>query len=196
MRRPEGWVDPREFLKTRDLSKVRRYTSDLGFTYWIDPVGNRIQTDRPGVCMTFHQCYGFDYIGHSYAKMHVGDEFAVITNKISDPKRVSFSPDFSETSEDGAQIWHVGELFRVLELPDNETYPWVEMISLLPRRRIEGIDGFRDEAEQTEYLSLIQTLLSCHDGVMFNAIDGSETRGRAVFGSELTDKIRRGALIK
>jgi hypothetical protein len=194
--RPDGWTDGKEHLRALDLSKTRRYTASAGFEYWPDVVNDRVSTSLTDTYLQFHRCYGFGYSGHSYGTLHFGGEFVTILGSMTDSNPIRFGPHFSERTEDGAQIWHIDEIFRVLDLPDCERYPWVDMPSTLPRVKVIGLSHFKSREQQNRFIYLCETLLSCHNGAALSARDGRETRGKVVWGKDVTEKFSSGAYIK
>lgn len=195
LEKPEGWIAPTDHLKSKDLSKIRRYKSPDGYTYWLDPIQQAIQTDLPGVKMTFHVFFAFDYEGHSFAKLHFDGGYVVLTKKTADPNHIAFLPTPSERTETGAQIWHVDHLFRSFDIVDHDGFPWVDSAWILPKVRVEGMRKFENLDQQDRCLRLIETLLSCHGGSMSRGIDGRETHGKVVFGAELLSGIDSGEFI-
>ncbi|WP_372572604.1 hypothetical protein [Ruegeria jejuensis] len=153
--------------------------------------GNRTDT----IYLSFHQLYSHGYEGHSYAKLHFDGDFVTLTRQTSDPKRVSFSPDVGEKTADGAQIWPVDHIFRDFELPDAESYPWVSVISILPKTSVSGMNCFQSFDQQERFIFLLTTLLSCHNGGLHDALDGSVTKGKAVFGERLLKGLESGEFV-
>ncbi len=194
--RPENWTDPREKMRAIDTSKVRRYTSEHGFEYWLDVVETVIRTSHPEIYMSFHSYNHRDYRGHSYAKLYFDGCFVTITQDSDDPSDVLFFPDFSERTKEGEQIWHVDQLFREFDLPDNEKYPWAPTPSELPVKTIRGFTAFKDSAQQEKFINLVTTLLSCYSGALGKAINGEVTKGKVVFGDQLKKKFASGELIE
>jgi hypothetical protein len=194
--RPADWVDNEALWARYDLSRIRRYPTDLGFECWIDPPGGKILTSDPAVYLTFHGWGALDYSGHNYAVLHLDGDEIVITSEQRGTDRVDFSHDLAERTKDGAQIWHVDRLFRSFTVPDHESYPWVIFADYLPPKHVRGIDGFRDRQHQERAMAVLRTLLSIHGGNIMAAVRGEETRGMAMIGDALQAKLESGELIR
>jgi hypothetical protein len=193
---PEGWTDGREHLLALDLSKVRRYTASTGFEYWPDVVNDRVSTSLTDTYLQFHHCYGFGYVGHSYGTLHFDGSFVTLLRSLPDSREIHFEPNFRERTEDGAQIWHIDEIFRILDLPDCERYPWVDMPDVLPRVEVRGLSNFKNREQQDRFIYLCETLLSCHNGAALSARDGRETRGKVVWGEDISERLASGEYIE
>jgi hypothetical protein len=193
---PEGWTDGREHLLALDLSKVRRYTASAGFEYWPDVVNSGISTSLPDTYFRFHSCYGHAFRGFSYGTLHFDGAFVTVLRSWCDPDEINFSANFSERAEDGAQIWHIDEIFRVLHVADHEKYPWVRMPQLLPIVEVKGLSSFKDREQQDYFVYLCETLLSCHNGAALSARDGRETKGKVVWGEDISERLASGEYIE
>ncbi len=194
--KPEGWTDGKEHLLALDLTKVRRYTASKGFEYWPDVINDRVSTTLQDTYFQFHSCYGFGYEGHSYGTLHFEGAFVTVLRAHPDPRKIHFEPHFSERMEDGAQIWRIDEIFRVLDIPDCEKYPWFDMPSILPHVEVKGLSSFKDKQQQDYFVYLCETLLSCHNGAALSARDGRETKGKVIWGEEISERLASGAFIE
>jgi hypothetical protein len=196
LERPVDWIDPKESQRARDYSKIRRYQASEGFEYWLDPLNNMIRTSLPDVFLSFHAFHAPGYAGYSYAMLHYEPGTVVLTKYSEDSDTVAtFSPILSERTADGAQIWHIDQIFRVLALPDHERFPWVEYDFQLPKTEVRGLSSFASRSEQCRFIYLCETLLSCHDGIADTARDGSITKGKVIWGKELQVKFECGEFI-
>ncbi|WP_439570181.1 hypothetical protein [Roseovarius mucosus] len=201
LKRPPDWVDFSEQWRrvkegTAFAGKTPPiYKSEDGFEYWVEAECQKIRTSDPTIFMSFHGWCAHGYEGHHYAMLHDRGDRIVITSKPNDRQTVCFAHDLADKTEDGAQIWHVDELFRRFIIPDHESYPWVTSAGYLPMVEIVGLNGFRDRQHQERVIRLIETLLSCRGGADLAALRGETTRGKVVFGQKLLDQLERGALI-
>ena len=196
LQRPADWVDPRNQARMADTSRVRHYFTPDGIEYWYDYGEMAIRTNDPDIYLSFHSFYAYQYRGHSYAILHFDGGFVTITQDWKRPDDVVFSPDYSERTPEGAQVWHVDHIFRKLVLPDCESYPWVEKAEALPVKTVSGFEKFRSIEQQDRFIHLITTLLSCYSGVPNKVLRGEVTKGHVVFGEELKKSFESGELIK
>lgn len=194
LKRPDDY-DPEAVWAKYDFSKVRRYQSPLGFEYWLDIPKNAVRTSDPEIHLSLHSYFAHGYSGHSYAELHFDGCFVVLTQDHNDPEKISFGPRYSEKTEDGAQIWHIDQIFRTFTIPDGEGYPWVSGFLSLPMRAVQGMDHFESRAQQDRFIALVTTLFSCLSGSSRAAMDGEITKGVAVFGEDLKAKLESGAFI-
>lgn len=195
LRRPDDWVEPSKHTAHPSYSNAPRYLSEDGLEHWWDVKNNIIRTSDPTVSLSFHSLYSHGYAGHSYAKLNFDGNFATITKDWEPKTSVAFSPDYSERTESGAQIWYVDHLFRTLHLPDSERYPWVSLPSILPKVTVRGMSGFLNLEQQDRFIQLITTLLSRHDASPLAARRGKKARGKVIFGDKLQHAFGTGQLI-
>jgi len=195
LRRPDDWVEPSEHPAHPDYSNSPRYLGADGLEHWWDIKSGIIRTSDPTVSLSFHSFYSHGYAGHSYAKLHFDGNFATITKDWKSRTSVAFSPDYSERTDCGAQIWHVDHIFRTFHLPDSERYPWVSLPSVMPKTTVQGMSRFSNLEQQERFIHLVTTLLSCHDGSPARARRGEEAHGKVIFGDKLKHAFRMGQLI-
>lgn len=198
LRCPDDWVDWKERnIKTRDVSKIPRYVEPDGLEHWWDVRENIIRTNDKSIFLSFHSFYAREYTGHSYAILHFDGAFGTITQERENPDQVSFSPNYRERTKAGELVWHIDHIFKELTVPDNESYPWVNLAwGALPIITIKGLDHFKDRKQQDRFIYLINTLLSRHDGVAGKALEGEEAKGKVVFGDKLFHSFETGELIR
>ena len=196
LRRPDDWQDPVEEMREKhDFSKVPRYIDDNGLEFWGDILSDTIMTNEEGTFLSFHQCYGRDYHGHSFAKLHFAGSFVTLTQ---DGKSlpVQFGLNYREKTDEGAYIWHVDHIFRKFLIADNETYPWVLQKANLPLVEVEGISSFKSVQQQERFIYLVRILLSKHSSNSIKAKVGEKAQSVVVFGGELLKAFETGELIK
>ncbi len=194
LHKPDDWEEPRNDWDGWDFSKVPHYHTDDGLEYWVDIPAQKVRTNDPDIFLSVHSFGAFDYVGHSYAKLHFDGGFVTLTTARPDIGRDAIN--FFADNRGGPSVrWMIEGILRSFELPDNETHPWIDMAGILPVKKIEGMTSFRNQAQQDRFIFLTNALLSCFDGAGGGVLQGERMNIPVHFSAEIERKFKNGSFI-
>jgi hypothetical protein len=187
--RPVGYLYRKEVQL--DESRVVHYFTSDGFEYWPDIQHERILTNDPSLSLSFHEGLTHDHT-HHYLLVRFDGAQVVITG----PNQTPFRHNLRDRNNAGVQNWRISEILQSLEVPDCETYPWVDTGGSLPKIKIPSLEKFEDRAQQERFIFVTEILLSCVNGNWGALLSGERQEGQVIWSDALAASLRRGDLIK